>query len=336
MHIVFDPRQDRHAPLVELHNGGWTPHAETAERAAAILAALGPSSPPVDRGMGPILAVHDEDYVAFLKSAFADWQAAGREGEAIGYCWPVVARRAVALDRIDARLGRYSFDASSPIGPGTFEAAYWSVQSALGALAHVLEGRDRAAFALCRPPGHHCGRDYLGGYSYLNSAAVAAEAAVAAGRRVAILDVDYHHGNGTQDIFLARGDVLFVSLHADPRTDYPFYWGHADEMGVGEGAGATCNLPLPRGTQADDYLRALDRACERVSAHGADLLVVSFGADTFEGDPISHFRLKTGDYPRLGRAIAGLGLPTLVVMEGGYAVSSLGDNVAAFLSGLDG
>ena len=192
-----------------------------------------------------------------------------------------------------------------------------------------------AAFALCRPPGHHCGRDYLGGYSYLSNAAIAAEAAIAAGRRrVAILDVDYHHGNGTQDIFYARGDVLFVSLHADPRTDYPFFWGHKDETGEGEGEGATLNLPLAQGTDLAAYLPALDQALARIAAFGADLLVISYGADTYAGDPISHFKLKTADYAVIAARIAALKLPSLVVMEGGYAVDALGANVAAFLAGL--
>jgi acetoin utilization deacetylase AcuC-like enzyme len=197
----------------------------------------------------------------------------------------------------------------------------------------VLAG-ESAAFALCRPPGHHAGADYLAGYCYLNNAAVAAEAARAVGvTRVAILDIDYHHGNGTQDIFLERGDIFFASIHADPRTDYPFFWGHPDEAGTGEGEGATLNLPLPRGTGRRDYETALDRALEAVAAFGPDLLICSFGADTFAGDPICSFALETGDYAPVARRIAGLGLPTVVVMEGGYAVDALGTNVAAFLSG---
>ena len=219
-----------------------------------------------------------------------------------------------------------------PIAAGTWDGAYWSAQTALTALDAVLGG-ERAAFALCRPPGHHCGADYLGGYCYLNNAAIAAEAAIAAGKRVAILDVDYHHGNGTQDIFYARGDVLFVSIHADPGTDYPFFWGHADETGEGEGEGATLNLPLPRGTDLAAYLPALDTALAKIAAFAPDLLVISYGADTFVGDPISQFRLETADYTVLARRIAALGLPTVIVMEGGYAVDALGANVAAFLEG---
>jgi acetoin utilization deacetylase AcuC-like enzyme len=333
MRCFWDDRQLVHAPALELSNGAFVPFAESPARAAAIVAAIGPTEAPRDHGEAPLRSVHTEAYLAFLRSAHEDWRKAGRAGDASGYAWPVVGRRPLALDRIDARLGAYSFDASSPIAPGTWESAYWSAQTALTALAGLLAG-EPAAFALCRPPGHHAGRDYLGGYCYLNNAAIAAEAARAAGReRVAILDVDYHHGNGTQDIFYARGDVLFVSIHADPRMDYPYYWGHEDEAGAGAGDGATLNLPLPRGADLAAYLPALDRALARIAGFAPELLVVSYGADTFAGDPISHFRLETPDYAALARRIAALGLPSLIVMEGGYAVSALGANVASFLAG---
>jgi acetoin utilization deacetylase AcuC-like enzyme len=191
----------------------------------------------------------------------------------------------------------------------------------------VLEG-ERTAFSFCRPPGHHAGADYLGGYSYLGNAAIAAEQAMAAGRRVAILDVDYHHGNGTQDVVGGRAEIAFASIHADPSTDYPFFWGHADES-----QGNILNLPLPRGTDWSAYEPALARALDWIAKHEADLLIVSYGADTFEGDPISYFKLKTSDYAPMAGLIASLGLPTMIVMEGGYAVHALGANVGEFLSG---
>lgn len=335
MRAFFDPRQLGHAPAVELHNGGFVPYAETPARVEAILAAIGPAERPRDQGEAPILRVHPRAYVEFLKNAFADWRAAGRPGDAFPYAFPIARRRALTPSRIDARLGAFAMDACSPIAAGTWEAAYWNAQTALSALDVVLGG-ERAAFALCRPPGHHAGADYVGGYCHLNNAAIAAEAALVAGRtRVAILDIDYHHGNGTQDIFWTRGDVLFVSVHADPATDYPFYWGHEDEIGEGEGEGATLNLPLPRGTGLAGFERALGIACERIAAFGPDLLVCSFGADTYAGDPISHFAIETDDFLALARRIAGLGLPTLIVMEGGYAVDDLGRNVAAFLGGFE-
>jgi len=333
MRSFFDPRQLAHAPAQELHNGGFTAYAESPSRAEAIQAALPGLELPADHGEAPIRAVHDGGYLDFLRSAPGDWAAAGRPGDVMGYVWPVVGRRALNLSRIDAKIGRYSFDASSPLTAETWGSAYWSVQSALSALEAVQAG-DRTAFALCRPPGHHAGRDYLGGYCYLNAAAIVAQAARDAGReRVAILDVDYHHGNGTQDIFWDRGDIFFASLHADPATDYPFYWGHADEVGEGEGRGTTLNLPLPQGTTIEPFRRAVATALEATARFGPELLVVSFGADTFEGDPISHLKLRTGDYALLGRDIAAVGWPTVVVMEGGYAVDALGTNAAGFLGG---
>jgi acetoin utilization deacetylase AcuC-like enzyme len=333
MRCFFAPGQLAHAPAVELHNGAFEPFAEHPGRVRSILEAIGATEAPADRGEEPLLRVHPREYLDFLKGAYAEWRAAGRPGDAAGYAWPVVRRRPLPLERIDAKLGRYSYDASTPVAEGTWESAYRSAQTALAATEAVLGG-ERAAFALCRPPGHHCGADYMGGYCYLNSPAIAAEVALAAGaERVAILDIDYHHGNGTQDIFCGRGDVLFVSIHADPAMDYPFYWGFADETGEGEGEGATLNLPLPRGTAMADYLPALERALDRIASFGPDILICSYGADTYAGDPISHFRLETEDYPRLGRRIASLRLPTAILMEGGYAVDRLGANVAAFLSG---
>ncbi|HEY0085005.1 MAG TPA: histone deacetylase family protein [Allosphingosinicella sp.] len=334
MRIFHDPRQRLHAPSQELHNGSFTAFAEHPGRLDAMLAAVGPAEPPRDFGEGPLLRVHPAEYLGFLKSAWDDWRAAGRTGDTIPYVWPVVGRRPLDLSRIDARLGRYSYDASTPIAEHTWEATYWSAQSALAATQAVLDG-ERAAFALCRPPGHHAGADYMGGYCYVNAMAVAAQYAADAGRRVAILDIDYHHGNGTQDIFLERGDLFFASIHADPKTDYPFYWGHADETGTGEGKGATLNLPLPRGTTAEGFSAALDTALQAIARFGADMLLCSFGADTYAGDPISFFDIQKEDYPRIARRIAGLGLPTAIVMEGGYAVDALGANVAAFLSGFD-
>jgi acetoin utilization deacetylase AcuC-like enzyme len=210
---VFDPRQLAHAPAQELHNGGWAPHADVPARAESILAAIGDTSPPRDFGIDPIRAVHSSDYLDFLQSAHAMWRDAGRAGDAVGYVWPVVGRRPLSLSRIDALLGRFSYDAGTPITSDSWDAAYWGAQTALTALAPLLGGSARSSFALCRPPGHHSGADYLGGYCYLNNAAIAAQAAVDAGAGpVAILDVDYHHGNGTQDIFWARGDVFFASI----------------------------------------------------------------------------------------------------------------------------
>ena len=327
MRCFWDERQRAHRPAGEFFNGAMHPAAEHAGRVEAILQAIGRTETPADQGMEPLLRVHSADYLDFLRTAHQQWRAAGREGDAYPYTFPVVGRRPLKLSRVDALLGQYSFDTSTPVAEGTWEAAYWSAQTALAAVDAVLEG-ERTAFSFCRPPGHHAGADYLGGYSYLSNAAIAAEQAMAAGRRVAILDVDYHHGNGTQDVVGGRAEIAFASIHADPSTDYPFFWGHADER-----QGNILNLPLPRGTDWSAYEPALARALDWIGKHEADLLIVSYGADTFEGDPISHFRLKTSDYAPMAGLIASLGLPTMIVMEGGYAVHALGANVGEFLSG---
>ncbi|MEO5578361.1 MAG: histone deacetylase family protein [Sphingomicrobium sp.] len=333
MLCFWDEAQRAHSPVAEFFNGSLHPAADRLDRADAILAAIGSTEVGSTHRDDAILRVHGADYCAFLQTAHADWLAAGRSGEAFPYTFPIVGRRPLALQRIDARLGQYSFDTATPIGPGTWTATRAAVDTALSALDAIMAG-ERTAFALTRPPGHHAGADYCGGYSYLNYAAIAAEAALAAGRkRIAILDVDYHHGNGTQDIFYARSDVAYASIHANPVMDYPYYWGHADETGIGDGDCANLNLPLPRGTDWTAYRPAIDQAIEWIGRFQPELLIVSFGADTYAGDPISHFALETGDYCPMGRAIAALGLPTLIVMEGGYAVDALGANVAAFLDG---
>ena len=324
MRCFWDERQRLHAPSGEFFNGAMHPAAEHPGRVDAILDPIGRTEAPTDFGMEPLLRVHSAEYLGFLRTAHAEWRAAGRQGDAFPYTFPIVGRRSLKFSRIDADLGQFSFDTSTPIGPATWDAAYWSAQTALAALHEVQNGA-RSAFALCRPPGHHAGADYLGGYSYLSNAAICA---IAAGKRVAILDVDYHHGNGTQDVVGGNEGIVFASIHADPTTDYPFYWGHADES-----SGNILNLPLPRGTDWSSYQPALLQALDWIEKSRPELLIVSYGADTHEADPISHFKLKTSDYAPMARRIASLGLPTLVLMEGGYAVDALGANVAEFLSG---
>ncbi len=237
---------------------------------------------------------------------------------------------------IDGRLSYFSFDAGSPIMAGTAEAVFASADVALTGADLLLAG-DPHAFALCRPPGHHAGRDLYGGYCFVNNAAAAAQALRAGGMgRVAVVDVDYHHGNGTQDIFWDRGDVFVTSLHGDPRQEYPYFAGYADERGVGAGEDANANFPLPWGTGAGRWFEALDEALARVRAFSPEAIVVSLGVDTFRDDPISRFELDAGDYPVLGARLADLDVPTLVVLEGGYAVEAIGTNVVGALRGLAG
>lgn len=317
-----------------MQDGAFAAFAESPERLDAIRGALGDIAAPEDYGLAPINAVHAPGYTDFLRSIHAEWTAEGRPGDAIPYVFPTIGRRPLSFERIDARIGQHCFDMGTPIAAKTWESAYWAAQTALTGLARLNAAPSEPVFALCRPPGHHAGADYCGGYCYLNNAAIAAETARGAGaERVAVLDVDYHHGNGTQDIFYERPDIFFASIHADPRQDYPFYWGHADERGAGPGEGATLNLPLPRFTRIEAYLEALDAALDAIERFAPELLVVSFGADTFERDPISEFKLRIDEYPRLSQRIRRLNYPTLIVMEGGYAIDALGEITTGFLGG---
>jgi acetoin utilization deacetylase AcuC-like enzyme len=283
--------------------------------------------------------IHTPRYLHFLRSAWNEWLAldtanAGRDP--LPSAWPVQGmRRDVEPDSFTGRLGLYAFDADTPLTAGTWTAAKTGADCAINA-AHALRLGERGTFALTRPPGHHAGADYFGGFCFLNNAALAAQHLLDDGlQRVAILDIDYHHGNGTQDIFYPRRDVLCISLHADPRTDYPYYSGHADEMGAGAGAGCNLNVPLPRGTSAAQWFAALETACIRMAAFAPQALVVSLGVDGFSGDPRSHFGLSSGDFLRIGERIGYLGLPTVFVFEGGSAVPELGINVVNVLEGFE-
>jgi acetoin utilization deacetylase AcuC-like enzyme len=234
---------------------------------------------------------------------------------------------------ITGQLGYYAMAGETSISHGTWEAARAAADVALTAAARVKDGA-RAAFALCRPPGHHAARDMYGGYCFLNNAAVAAQFLRDGGaERVAILDVDFHHGNGTQDIFYDRADVLYVSLHGDPADAFPYFSGYADETGSGAGAGFNLNLPMPPGTEFALWQEALRTALLRIVDFRADALVVSLGVDTFAGDPISFFRLRSEDFLSYGRMIGECALPTMFVLEGGYAVGEIGINVANVLTG---
>jgi acetoin utilization deacetylase AcuC-like enzyme len=297
---------------------------------------LGEVLPAEEFGLEPILRVHDPGYVAFLQSAWTEWVAAHGAYDALPLNW---ATRTMRHDRIpeaiDGKLSYYSFDAGTPITAGTWQAATAAVNVALTAQQQIVRGA-RAAFALCRPPGHHAASDFYGGYCFFNNAAIAAQALREAGAaRVAILDVDYHHGNGTQAIFYRRSDVLFLSLHGHPRQEYPYFLGYEDETGEAEGKEYNYNYPLDWGTDWNSYQPALKQAIAQIKEYKPDVIVVSLGVDTFEKDPISKFRLKTTDYLNIGALIAQLNKPTLFVMEGGYAVDEIGINVVNVLSGFE-
>ena len=341
MVTIYSPLHHRHHGNAELIDGKMTPCFEMPRRAEMILARvrevkLGEVREPERFGEAPIRRVHGAGFVDFLAGAWQEWLAEGRTHDALPLVWPVPSLRGDRVpEYIDGRLGYYSLDAGTPITAGTWEAAQAAADVALTGARALLDAAG-AAFSLCRPPGHHAATTAMGGYCYLNNAAIAAHHLVDQGRaRVAILDVDYHHGNGTQEIFYARNDVLFLSLHADPRVEYPYFLGYADELGAGAGVGFTHNYPMPHGAGWDAYGPALDDACGKVAAFGPDVLVVSLGVDTYVHDPISKFRLQREDFPRIGARIAALRRPTLFVMEGGYAVDDIGVNAVNVLTGFE-
>ncbi len=343
MIVLFSSQHAQHCPVYEFFRGERVPCFETPARAefvrGELLARGHRLIAPTADSRRLLAMVHAERYLAFLESAWTQWLAldpSNADRQPFPSVWPVRTLRSDA-EPVDfvAKLGLYSMDNGTPLSAGTWAAARAAADAAVTA-AELLAGGERAAFCATRPPGHHAGFDFMGGYCFLNNAAIAAQALRAKGwGRVAVLDVDYHHGNGTQAIFYDRSDVLFVSIHGDPRTEYPFYSGYADETGAGEGLGFNRNLPLPAGTEAEAWFAALDEACALIRRQRADALVVSLGLDTFVGDPISTFKLQSGDYPRLGDRLARLGLPTVFVLEGGYAAAELGINAANVVDGFE-
>lgn len=342
MHTFFYPNHVAHDPttLHQLDNPRLTTYyAEVPQRGQVIreaiaAAEIGDISTPGDFGMEPIMAVHQHDMLTFLQTAYERMETETGLTVAIPETFRLGVKSRHKPVSIWGQLGMYCFDTSSPIFAHTWETAYWSAQTALSAAALVRVGGERVAYALCRPPGHHAANDMFGGYCYLNNAAIAAQWLVDEGQRVAILDLDYHHGNGTQAIFYGRADVLTCSIHADPLHEYPYFWGFADEYGAGAGVNHNFNLPLPRGTKEPRYLTAVAEALRRIRAFVPDSLIVSFGADTVTGDPVGGFELTEASHGRIGTEIATLNLPTIVVQEGGYHLEQLGACVVAFLRGI--
>src|SRR5450432_487823 len=340
MITVFSADHLLRNPRTELYGGELVRPHESPARAESVLERvkqqrLGEVIAPERFGPAPLLRVHDPEYVEFLSHAWSDWVAAGNRGEAIPDCWPARRMMQRRPNSITGKLGYYAMAGETSISQGTWEAACAAADVALSAAARISGGA-RGAFALCRPPGHHAARDLYGGYCFLNNAAIAAQFLRDAGAaRVAVLDVDFHHGNGTQDIFYDRADVLYVSLHGDPADAFPYFSGYANETGAGAGAGFNLNLPLPPGTAFNAWPDALRVSLARIKNFGADALVVSLGVDTFAEDPISFFRLQTPDFLTYGGMIGACAIPTLFVLEGGYAVGEIGVNVVNVLTGFE-
>lgn len=350
--MIFSRHHSRHAPPFEFMHGALLPYQESPARIENLLAHLAASgivSPQeltgalVERAL--LARVHDPALLDYLE------QTAERTAETLArdfasyhrpdlaaqseYVYPVAFPSSAHPMHPDWRgaHGFYAFDNTAPIGTGTWTAILHSATVAQRAAQQVADGTTHYAYALCRPPGHHAGRDFIGGYCYLNNAAIAAETLLALGR-VAILDVDYHHGNGTQAIFWDRADVFFASIHAHPSADYPYYSGFADEIGGVNAAGTTTNAPLRLGVLAADYFAALDGLIAQIMTYAPAALVVSLGFDTYKDDPIGSFTLDTPDYAAMGARVAAMQLPTVIIQEGGYRAEALGQLAAAFLHGL--
>lgn len=335
-HSRHDPSEFNQTEGVNGHIYREVPDRIHIIRDAVRMAGLGPIISPGNFGIEPIGEIHDYGMLNLLQSGYRLLSETSLSVPYIPDTFSVRTSSKHTPRSILGLLGYYAFDAYAPILEHTWSVAYWSVQTAISAAALVLAGSDKVAYALCRPPGHHASISLFGGYCYLNNVAVAANWLVQQGQRVAIVDVDYHHGNGTQSIFYNRSDVLVCSIHADPFNEYPYYWGYGDEYGEGAGQNHNFNFPLPRGTQEAQYLRALEQALTKVRLFVPDIVLVSFGLDIVESDPEGGFRLDSQTLKPIGSYFRELSIPLVVVQEGGYDLNTLGESAVAFFQGLLG
>ena len=348
MITIYSEKHRLRNAKTELFGGLLVPPYENPSRADIILERvnsenLGEVSAPSEFGMEPVLALHDAGFVEFLRVAWDEWSQTEYEGEIIPICWPARRMSKRIPDFINGKVGYYALSSETSINEGTWEAALASKDVALSGAELLLKGIEtetsamKGVFSLCRPPGHHAAFDMFGGYCFLNNAAIATQWFRDNGvERVSILDIDFHHGNGTQDIFYKREDVLYLSLHGDPRDAFPHFTGYPEETGQDAGTGTTYNCPLPPGTQFKTWCDKLKESLTKIDQFGAEVLVVSLGVDTFEKDPISFFKLKSDDFLSIGKLIADLNIPTLFVMEGGYDIKELGINVVNVLQAFEG
>jgi acetoin utilization deacetylase AcuC-like enzyme len=340
MRVFWHDAQLKHTPRFFLLRGQTRANFEVAARAEALLAACQSMRldivTPAQADRASLATVHDPAYLDFLRDAHAAWSAlpdAGEEVVANSHPSPEMLRDGAAMPaHIIGQAGWFTADAACPIGPYTWDAASWAAACALAAADEATAGG--SAYALARPPGHHTFRARAGGHCYINNAALAAQRLRAQGAgRVAVLDIDSHHGNGTQDIFWDRADVLFVSLHGDPNRYYPWFTGHAAERGGSAGEGFNLNFPLPIGSGDDVWLAALDSGLAAIRAFRPDALVVSLGFDASEHEPLNALAVTEDGFARAGERIGGLNVPTAIIQEGGYNVSLLGRLLTRFLSG---
>jgi acetoin utilization deacetylase AcuC-like enzyme len=339
--VVTHPAVQRHDPPHEVGLGRIvSPRPERAGRLDALLAAC------ADAGLATtgaaahdedlLRSVHDPDLVDWLRDGWAAWRAAGGPEVLVPdtfahRAWPGARPPSSPI----GAAGWWLMDTATPIVEGSWAAARAAVDIALTAVDLVVDAGHAAVHGATRPPGHHAGRAYAGGFCLVNHAAIAAEAlTLRTGGRVAVLDIDHHHGNGTQEVFWEREDVSYVSLHADPAGAYPWFSGHRDEVGAGPGRGTTHNHPLPPGTDDATYLRSLADACATIASSGVEALVVSLGVDTADTDPVGGLGLSPAAYAGIGAMVGALGLPTVSLQEGGYDLARLGPDTVAVLTGL--
>ncbi|MDR5906209.1 histone deacetylase family protein [Franzmannia qiaohouensis] len=340
MQLYYHPDQERHAPPSFLLRGRQVASPEGPVRAELLSAGLAecglslvaPAASDGERLRERLLRIHTPRYLDFLETIYARWQALPDAAEIVapnvhpcggGHHYP---RHPVG------QVGWHMHDMACPMTADSFAGILASAASAEAAAEAVMAGK-RYAYALCRPPGHHAGPERAGGFCFLNNSALAATVLREQHERVAILDVDLHHGNGTQDIFYARGDVWTGSLHADTTDFYPFFWGGADETGEGEGAGANLNIPLPLGSDGATFMAALERLIEAMQAFRPTALVVALGLDAHKADPLAGLVLESEDFTLVGQRLAAIEWPTVIVQEGGYPTDYLGANLAAFMRG---
>lgn len=340
MITVFDETQRLHAPETFIVSGRPQPIPEKPIRIDMLMEgvrAVGATvvTPPVIT-LSQVSLVHDQRYLTFMETLLDRWSHIdGASDIPLPNVYALGRPTLPPVSYPDAVVGQAGFhlgDGACPVTPTTLKSALASASSALEAGRLLLRG-EKLVYALCRPPGHHAASDHAAGFCFFNNSALVAEALTRAGRRVAILDIDVHHGNGTEAIFYDRADVLTVSIHCDPRRFYPFFWGYAEERGRGAGEGFNLNLPLERGTRIDVYRAALATALRRISEFGTDTLVLACGLDISIDDPFKGFAIETADFTTIAKDIDALRLPTVVVQEGGYPSPMLGKNLAGLLSG---
>ena len=338
MKIVYSDKHAGHDPQTFIVRGVKQRSAEQPERATRLLAAAKGAGheivAPKSFGTAPAAAVHTPEYIDFLQIAAREWaKLPGAGPEVVPNVHPARAHASYPK-ALAGRAGWHQVDMACPIGPGTWDAALASSEVAATAADLVLAG-ERQVYALCRPPGHHAYADMAGGFCFLNNTAIAAQRLRQKHAGVAVFDVDVHHGNGTQGIFYERDDVLTVSIHADPSVYYPYFWGHAHERGAGPGEGFNFNLPLPLGSLDEVWLAAGDKALARIREFSPTALVIALGLDASESDPLQGLKVTGAGFRAMAGKIAQLGLPTVLVQEGGYLSDDLGRNLVQFLAGFE-